>query len=88
MLDLNIFKNPPKIFRGVLFWSINDLLRKEEIVKQVALLDEAGFGGAFFHAREGLVTPFLSNEWFEAFEVAVEEARSRDMSIWIYDEDR
>ena len=88
MLDPNIFKNPPKIFRGVPFWSINDLLRKEEIVKQVALLDEAGFGGAFFHAREGLVTPFLSNEWFEAFEVAVEEARSRDMSIWIYDEDR
>ncbi|RLG75478.1 MAG: hypothetical protein DRO12_05435 [Thermoprotei archaeon] len=88
MLSPDKFKEPPKAFRGAPFWSINDVLKEEEVAKQVALLDEAGFGGAFFHAREGLVTPFLSDEWFRAFEAAVKEARSRGMHVWIYDEDR
>ncbi|MEM0027406.1 MAG: glycosyl hydrolase [Ignisphaera sp.] len=88
MVNRELFLNPPKIFRGVPFWSINDVLKEEEISKQVSILDEAGFGGAFFHAREGLVTPFLSEEWFNSFEAAVEEALRRGMTIWIYDEDR
>ncbi len=88
MIHHKLFLNPSKTFRGIPFWSINDVLSEKEITKQVAILDEAGFGGAFFHAREGLVTPFLSGEWFNSFEVAVKEAHSRDMTIWIYDEDR
>lgn len=88
MIQHKLFLNPPKTFRGIPFWSINDVLSEKEISKQVAILDEAGFGGAFFHAREGLVTPFLSEEWFNLFEVAVKEACSRNMTIWIYDEDR
>ncbi|RLF01595.1 MAG: hypothetical protein DRK00_11145, partial [Thermoprotei archaeon] len=54
--------------------------------KQVALMDKAGFGGAFFHAREGLVTPFLGESWFRAFDAAVSEAKRRGMYVWIYDE--
>jgi len=88
MLSKEFFKNPPKEFRGVPFYSLNDLLVREELIKHLRYLEEAGFGGVFFHAREGLVTPYLSNEWFEAFETLVKEASKTDMTIWIYDEDR
>ena len=87
-LDVSIFKNPPSSYRGVPFYSVNDLLYPQIVRRHIALLGEAGFGGVFFHAREGLVTPFLSNEWFEAFKAALEEAKARGLTVWIYDEDR
>ncbi|MEM2739919.1 MAG: glycosyl hydrolase [Candidatus Bathyarchaeia archaeon] len=86
MLDRDIFKNPPSEFRGMPFWSLNDRLDPGEVKRQVDLLGDAGYGGVFFHAREGLATPFLGREWFEAFEAAIEEASSKGMYVWIYDE--
>ncbi len=88
MLSRELFRSPPKSFRGVPFWSLNDLLNVLEATRQLRLLDDAGFGGVFFHAREGLVTPYLSEEWFRVFEAVVEEASKRDFTVWIYDEDR
>ena len=43
-------------------------------------------GGFFFHAREGLVTSFLGEEWMKAFEASVDEAEKFGMKAWIYDE--
>jgi len=86
MIEENKFRKPISIFKGAPFWSINDLLTEDKVRKEVRSLGRAGYGGAFFHAREGLVTPFLSNEWFDSFRAAVEEAEENDMFIWIYDE--
>jgi len=86
MIDENKFRKPDSKFKGVPFWSINDLLTEDRVKKEVQLLGGAGYGGAFFHAREGLVTPFLGKEWFNAFRAAVEEAERNNMFIWIYDE--
>jgi len=86
MIDENKFRKPDSTFRGAPFWSINDLLTEDRVRREVQLLGRAGYGGAFFHAREGLVTPFLGKEWFDAFRAAVEEAERNNMFIWIYDE--
>lgn len=86
MIGEKEFKDPSSAFKGAPFWSINDLLDEDRVRREVQLLDRAGYGGAFFHAREGLVTPFLSEEWFNAFRASVEEAEKCNMSIWIYDE--
>jgi hypothetical protein len=86
MIEENMFRKPISIFKGVPFWSINDLLTEDKVRREVQVLGRAGYGGAFFHAREGLVTPFLSKEWFDAFKAAVEEAEKNNMFIWIYDE--
>ncbi|MEM2930292.1 MAG: glycoside hydrolase, partial [Thermoproteota archaeon] len=86
MIEENKFRKPASIFKGVPFWSINDLLIEDKVRKEVRFLGGAGYGGAFFHAREGLVTPFLSREWFNAFRAAVEEAERNNMYMWIYDE--
>ncbi|MGC8570782.1 MAG: glycosyl hydrolase [Caldivirga sp.] len=88
MLSESDFKNPPTWFRGVPFWSINDKLNSDELVRQLRLLINGGFGGGFFHAREGLLTPFLSDEWFKALKATVEAASREGGFIWLYDEDR
>jgi len=87
-LDESYFKNPPDSFHGVPFWSINDKLDAKEIRHQVRLLKSAGYGGAFFHAREGLITPYLSKEWLNMFASAIEESKNIGFNVWIYDENR
>lgn len=86
MVKYELFKNPPPEFRGVPFWSINDRLDLKEVARQIALIADGGYGGVFFHAREGLSTPFLGEEWFKAFESAVNEAKKCGIYMWIYDE--
>jgi len=88
VISLEEFRNPSKKYRGIPFFSVNDELDPDKVREKVAELDAAGFGGAFFHAREGLLTPFLSERWFQAFGAALEEAEKRGMTMWAYDEDR
>lgn len=54
--------------------------------EMVAQCADAGFDGIFIHAREGLRTPYMSDAWLRAVEVCVEEAGSRDLAAWLYDE--
>ena len=82
------FKSPGKEFRGVPFWSWNDRLEDRELTRQIGEMDDKGWGGFFMHAREGLVTPYMTEEWMERVEACVEEAAHRGMGAWLYDEDR
>ena len=38
------------------------------------------------HPRPGLMTPYLSADWFRLWKVALDEAERLDMNVWIYDE--
>ena len=49
-------KQVEKIYRGVPFWSWNDTLDKDELVRQVEWMNDNGIGGFFMHARGGLKT--------------------------------
>ena len=75
-------------YRGVPFWCWNGDLEREEIIRQVHVLKQMGFGGFFMHSRTGLVTEYLGNQWFELIRAATEEAEKLGMSAWLYDEDR
>lgn len=88
MLNKDLFKNPPSEYRGVPFWSLNDKLCEEEIVRQIHEMKKGGLGGFFLHAREGLITPYLSSEWMDIIERAAVEADKLGMFAWLYDEDR
>ncbi len=87
-MDKRVFKNPGKEFRGAPFWSLNDKLEGLELSRQIGLMDDGWFGGFFLHAREGLVTPYMSEEWLNMIEVCVREAEKRGMYAWLYDEDK
>lgn len=82
------FANPPTAYRPVPFWSLNDELNEKEIMRQIKLLKEGGLGGFFIHSRIGLLTPYLSDEWFSRVDVMLREAKKYGLSAWLYDEDR
>ena len=73
-------------FKPIPFWSINSKLKKEEIIRQIHEMKSYGLGGFVFHARTGLETEYLSEEWFEMVEAALIEAKRLGMIVWIYDE--
>lgn len=72
--------------RPVPFWSWNDKLEPDELRRQIGAMQDAGMGGFFMHARGGLETEYLSEEWFCAVEASVDEAKKRGMQAWCYDE--
>lgn len=82
----NELKNPPKKYRPAPFWSWNEKLDPAETVRQIELMDEAGLGGFFMHARGGLQTEYLSEEWFANVKASIDRAKETDMWAWGYDE--
>ncbi len=75
-------------FRGAPFWAWNAKLEPEELRRQIRLMHEMGMGGFFMHARVGLNTKYLGEEWFECVRACIDEARKLKMNAWLYDEDR
>jgi hypothetical protein len=80
------FQDPPAAYRPAPFWIWHEVLTKEKIREQLTDFREKGIGGVFVHPRYGLVTEYLSDEWFEMFAYTLEVAQELDMEVWIYDE--
>ena len=68
------------------FWSWNDKLGDEELRRQIGNMHDLKMKGFFMHARGGLETEYLSDEWFHAVETCVREAEKTGMEAWSYDE--
>jgi hypothetical protein len=62
------------------------MLTDEQIVGTMRDLAGQQVKQVFVHPRPGLMTPYLSPEWFRLWKVALEEAERLDMNVWIYDE--
>ena len=75
-----------KEYQPIPFWSWNAKLEPEELRKQICWMYNSGLGGFFMHARSGLKTEYLSEEWMECIEVCAEEAEKFGMDAWAYDE--
>ena len=87
-LTEELFRNPTKEYRGAPFWSWNCRLDQEELLRQIDILHEMGFGGFHIHVRVGLDTPYLGKEYMDLIAVCAEKARKLGMTLWLYDEDR
>ena len=79
-------KEVEKKYRPVPFWSWNDTLDKDELVRQVEWMDSHGIGGFFMHARGGLKTEYLGKEWFECIDACAKRAQELGMEAYAYDE--
>ena len=80
------FKSPSRDYASAPLWTWNDMLTEEQIVSSMEDLAGQGVKQAFVHPRPGLMTPYLSDDWFRLWKVALREAERLDMNIWIYDE--
>ncbi|MBQ7983437.1 MAG: hypothetical protein IJ302_07700 [Clostridia bacterium] len=68
------------------FWSWNDKLEEGELRRQIRVMHDLGMNGFFMHARGGLETEYLSDEWFACVDACVDEAKKLGMEAWSYDE--
>lgn len=80
------FMDPGAEFTEAPVWMWNDRLSDEELLRQLDVLEKAGWKGFFITAAPGLVTPYLSSEWMEKVKLVVGEAAARGMKAWLYDE--
>lgn len=80
------FKRISNQYRPIPFWSWNTRLSAEETSRQVYKMYEAGMGGFFMHARGGLQTEYMGEEWFDNVEAAISKAEALEMYPWAYDE--
>ena len=61
-------------------------ITKEEIDKFMEGFKNAGSSQVIIHPRPGLITEYLSDEWFDLYKYAVEKGKELGMNVWIYDE--
>lgn len=80
------FKNPSRDYRPAPLWVWNDEMTEEQIDFQLTELANHSFGGAFVHPRPGLVTEYLSDEWFQLWGHALQKSKELGMRLSIYDE--
>ena len=81
-------KSPDASFRSAPFWGWNSNQNETELKNQIRDMKDKGMGGFFIHSREGLETPYLSEEWFLDVDTSIACARSEGLECWIYDEDK
>ncbi len=73
-------------YQSVPFWSWNDKLEPDRLTEQIDRMKAQGIGGFFMHARGGLRTPYMSEEWMQCVDACVEAAKRQGMQAWMYDE--
>lgn len=81
-----LFANPPREYASAPLWVWNDLLTEDQIRGTMRDLAGQGVKQVFVHPRPGLMTPYLSDDWFKLWKIALNEAERLDMNVWIYDE--
>jgi hypothetical protein len=81
-----IFATPPAAFRQAPFWFWNHQLDPDELSWQIDQMADKGLGGFVMHARHGLITPYLSDEWMACIRHCCEKAKEHGMLAWAYDE--
>jgi len=79
-------KDPPGSFRSAPLWVWNTKVTRNDIDRMLQELKEQGFGGAFVHPRPGLISDYLSHEWFDLYKYSLEIGKKLGLDIWIYDE--
>ena len=69
------FADPPRAFRPAPLWVWNTRVTRADIDRMLGDFKAQGFGGAFVHPRPGLVTEYLSDEWFDLYKYSVEKGK-------------
>lgn len=80
------FREPPAEYTTAPFFVWNGEITRGEIDNFLDEFYRQGIKQVFIHPRPGLITEYLSDEWFELFRYTVDSGRERGMKVWIYDE--
>ncbi len=81
-----MFTQPPASYKSAPLWSWNHKITRDEIEFQLKEFREEGIGGVFIHPRPGLITEYLSDEWFDLCKFTMEKGKELGLKTWMYDE--
>ena len=83
---LEVLAEKEEQYRPIPFWAWNSQLDINELIRQIKWMKENAIGGFFMHARSGLKTPYLSDEWMQCIMSCCDQAKESNMRAWAYDE--
>ncbi len=81
-----VFRQPTKEYGTIPFFVWNDKMTKEVIAQSMQDFKDAACGGVIVHPRPGLITEYLSEDWFDLFKYTIEKGKELGLEVWIYDE--
>ncbi len=80
------FQDPPREYTVRPFWFWNGRLDAREVEQQIEQMVSQGVYGAYVHNRNGLETPYLSEEYFQVVRAGFEKARKLGFLLGFVDE--
>jgi hypothetical protein len=80
------FHDPDRKYSIRPFWFWNGKLESSELRRQIEQMVEHGVYGAYAHNRDGLQTPYLSEEWWTVLGEALQAAHDNGFSLCMVDE--
>ena len=80
------FVSPPPAYANTVTWGWDGPMSRETIQKDLDSLYHLGFRAVTIEAGYRMPVPYLSDGWFQLVKVAVAEAKTRNMRVWIIDE--
>ena len=89
--DPAVFKAPPARYRGHAMWNFNLVtLNEKDILSGIQEMAKLNYGGFFIEAggrpQPGQGVPFLSDEYFRYYKIAIEEAKKQGLEMILYDD--
>jgi len=81
-----LFPAPPAEFSTLPFLVWNGEVTEADIDLHLAEFKAQGIHGVFIHPRPGMITPYLSDRWFQLCRYTVEKGKKLGMEVWLYDE--
>jgi hypothetical protein len=80
------FKSPPPEYGMILWWGWDGPMTDTVIKRELDRIKAMGFRGVMIEAGYGMTAKYLSTEWFLLVKQAVDEAKKRNMIVWVEDE--
>lgn len=80
------FVSPPTEFASHVIWGWQGNMDLKTIQNDLDSIYKKGFRSVIFEAGYHMPFEYLSQEWFKTIALAVQEAKKRNMKVWIIDE--
>ena len=74
------FAEPAKEYGTAPLYVWNTTITREIIDRTMTDLKDKGFGGVFVHPRPGLITEYMSDEWYDLFRYTLDKGKQHILS--------
>ena len=81
-----VWKAPPPEYGPEPYYGLNGLVDREVLARDLDKAVKLGFHAVTVQPGRGNKEAYLSPEYFQMFKVLVEEAKKRDLRVWIIDD--